>query len=71
MQDVIVSESCPELNGIIQGTAERHGNTLMLTNTDYHHLTDMTPSNLDNKMTVICKAQSITGKYGQGFTVFQ
>ena len=27
MQNVIVSESCPELKGITQGTAEMQGNT--------------------------------------------
>ena len=71
MQDVIVSDNCPEFNGYNTRHCREAGQYVNAkTNADYLLLIDMTPSDPDTIMTALCKAQSVTGKYGQDFTVF-
>ena len=71
LQDVSMLDSCPEFNGCNTRHCREAGQYInSKTNADYLPLIDMTPSDPDTIMTAMCKAQAISGKYGQEFTVF-
>ena len=71
LQDVLISEDCPEFNGYNARLNRVHGQASMpKTKASYLPLIDMTPSDPNTMMTALAEAQRQTAQSGQDFTVF-
>ena len=71
LKDVIVSNNCPEFNGYNTRLCREQGRSPEpKTKAVYLPLIDMPPAHPDTIMTAMSKAQQLTEKIGQNFTVF-
>ena len=71
LTDVIMSNDCPEFNGYNTRLCREQGRSPELkTKAVYLPLIDMPPAHPDTIMTAMRKAQQLTEKIGQNFTVF-
>ena len=71
LKDIILSSNCLEFNGYNTCLHRVQGRSPELkTKAVYLPLIDMTPAHPDSIMTALIKAQQLTEKIGQHFTVF-